>query len=73
MLEAASPLKTLSAAEFAVLGLEQFAYIKAVTLPDGKNAIGVFAADGRPLAGAPDIETAQALVRQNELEPALVH
>lgn len=72
MLEA-SPLKTLTSAEFAVLGLEQIAYIRPVTLPDGKHAIGVFAADGRPLAGAPSIEIAQALVRQNELEPALVH
>jgi hypothetical protein len=68
-----SPLKTLSAAEFAVLGLEQLAYIRPVTLPDGKHAIGVFAADGRPLAGAATIELAQALVRQNELEPTLVH
>ncbi|HJQ56332.1 MAG TPA: hypothetical protein VJ890_05470 [Vineibacter sp.] len=72
MLEA-SPLKTLSSAEFAVLGVEQMAYIRPITLPDGKHAIGVFAADGRPLAGAPTIEVAQALVRQNELEPALVH
>jgi hypothetical protein len=72
MLEA-SPLRTLSPAEFASLGLEQVAYIRPVTLPDGKHAIGVFAADGRPLAGAPNVEVAQALVRQNELEPALVH
>lgn len=68
-----SPLKTLSSAEFAVLGLEQMAYIRPVTLPDGKHAVGVFAADGRPLAGAPSIEAAQILVRQNELEPILVH
>ncbi len=73
MLATSSPLKTLSTAEFASLGLEQVAYIRPVTLPDGKHAIGVFAADGRPLAGAPNIEVAQALVRQNELEPALVH
>lgn len=72
MLEA-SPLRTLSSAEFAALGLEQMAYIRPVTLPDGKPAIGVFSADGRPLAGATSIEAAQALVRQNELEPALVH
>ena len=68
-----SPLKTLSSAEFAVLGLEQIAYIRPMTLPDGKHAVGVFAADGRPLAGAPSVELAQLLVRQNELEPALVH
>jgi hypothetical protein len=69
----ATPLRSLSTAEFAAFGVEQIAYIKPVTLPDGKHAIGVFAADGRPLAGAPSIEIAQALVRQNELEPALVH
>ncbi|MBM3621125.1 MAG: DUF1150 family protein [Alphaproteobacteria bacterium] len=65
--------KTFTPAEFAAFGLEQVAYLRPVQMPDGMHAIGVFAADGRPLATAPSTELAQALVRQNDLEPALVH
>lgn len=65
--------KPLDTVAFAALGAEQVAYIRPVTLPEGQHAVGVFAADGRPLATAPTIEIAQALVRQNDLEPALVH
>lgn len=58
---------------FLSLGSEQIAYIKAINLPDGAHAIGIFSADGKPMAAAPSIEVAQALIRQHELEPALVH
>lgn len=64
--------KTFTPAEFAAFGLEQVAYLRPVQTPEG-DAIGVFSADGRPLATAPSTELAQALVRQNDLEPALVH
>jgi len=63
----------LSASDFAALGNEHIAYVRSIALPDGKIAVGVFAADGRPLATVPSIEIAQALVRQNDLEPTLVH
>ena len=65
--------KTFTPAEFAAFGLEQVAYLRPVQMPDGMDAVGVFAADGRPLATAPSTELAQALVRQNDLEPHLVH
>ncbi len=58
---------------FLSLGAEQVAYIKAIDLPDGAHAIGIFSADGKPMAAAPSIEVAQALIRQHDLEPALVH
>lgn len=58
---------------FLSLGAHQIAYIKTVSLPDGAHAIGIFSADGKPMAAAPSIEIAQALVRQHDLEPALVH
>lgn len=58
---------------FLSLGAEQIAYVKAINLPDGKHAIGIFSADGKPMAAAPSVEVAQALIRQHELEPALVH
>ena len=58
---------------FLSLGAQEIAYVKAINLPDGKHAIGIFSADGKPMAAAPSVEVAQALIRQHELEPALVH
>ncbi|MFI5001682.1 MAG: hypothetical protein ACHQK9_17520 [Reyranellales bacterium] len=58
---------------FLSLGSEEIAYVKTINLPDGKHAVGIFSADGKPMAAAPSIEVAQALIRQHELEPALVH
>ena len=58
---------------FLSLGAQQIAYIKPVNLPDGAHAIGIFSADGKPMAAAPTIEVAEALLRQHDLEPALVH
>jgi hypothetical protein len=58
---------------FLSLGTQQIAYIKSVDLPDGAHAAAIFSADGKPMAAAPTIEIAQALLRQHELEPALVH
>jgi hypothetical protein len=58
---------------FLTLGTQQIAYIKSVNLPDGAHAVGIFSADGQPMAAAASIEIAQALIRQHDLEPALVH
>jgi hypothetical protein len=58
---------------FLVLGAQQIAYVKGINLPDGAHAFGIFSADGKPIAAAPSMEIAQALIRQHELEPASVH
>ena len=58
---------------FRGLGTQQIAYVKAINLPDGAHAFGIFSADGKPIAAAPSFEIAQALIRQHELEPASVH
>lgn len=58
---------------FLSLGAQQLAYIKSVTLPDGAHAVAIFSADGKPMAAAPSFEIAEALLRQHDLEPALVH
>jgi hypothetical protein len=58
---------------FLSLGAQQIAYIKPVNLPDGARAIGIFSADGKPMAAAPTVEVAEALLRQHDLEPAFVH
>jgi hypothetical protein len=65
--------KPLADDAFLSLGTQQIAYIKAVDLPDGAHAVAIFSADGKPMAAAPTVEIAQALLRQHELEPALVH
>ncbi len=64
--------RQLSTLQFAAVGLEQMAYIKKVQLPEGLTGFGVFSADGRAVAMAPTEEMAQALIRQNELEPMLL-
>jgi hypothetical protein len=38
---------------FLSLGSQQIAYVKAINLPDGAHAIGIFSADGKPMAAAP--------------------
>jgi hypothetical protein len=58
---------------FLSLGSQQIAYVKPINLPDGGHAIGIFSADGKPVSAALSIEVAQALIRQHDLEPALVH
>jgi len=57
---------------FLSLGAQQIAYMKPIDLPDGAHAIGIFSADGKPMAAAPTLEIAQALLRQHDLEPAMV-
>ncbi|UYN95113.1 MAG: hypothetical protein KIT25_24390 [Enhydrobacter sp.] len=58
---------------FLSLGAHQIAYVRPINLPDGANAIGIFSADGKPMASVPSVEVAQVLLRQHDLEPALVH
>src|SRR4029079_4043215 len=58
---------------FLSLGTQQIAYIKAVDLPDGAHGVAIFSADGKPMPQAAPAEIAQALLRQHELDPALVH
>lgn len=58
---------------FLTFGAQEIAYVKAIDLPDGAHVFGIFSADGERLAAAPSVEIAQALIRQHELEPALVH
>ena len=43
---------------FLSLGSQQIAYVKAINLPDGAHAIGIFSADGKPMAAAPSVELA---------------
>ena len=58
---------------FLSLGAQQIAYVRAIDLADGAHAVGIFSADGKPMAAAASVELAQALIRKHDLEPALVH
>lgn len=72
MIEAPTATLKVTPEQLGALGMEQVAYLRPVTLEGGEAAIGVFAADGRPLAAAASMALAQALVRQNDMEPAYV-
>lgn len=66
-------LRSLNSQQLAGIGLEQIAYIKKVELAQGLTGFGIFSADGRPVAVAETVEMAQAVIRQNELEPVHIH
>lgn len=69
----ASVFTPLAEDAFLSLGAQHIAYIKAVDLPDGAHAVAIFSADGKPMATVPSVEVAEVLLRQHDLEPALVH
>ncbi|MGO8916540.1 MAG: DUF1150 family protein [Stellaceae bacterium] len=66
-------LRHISPKEFALLGMQDMAYIKRVAGNDGVVGFAVYAADGTQVALLPDREVAFATVRQHELEPLSVH
>ena len=65
-------LKGMSARDFAMLGLEDVAYVKSVVI-DGGTAYAIHAADGTQIAVADQREMAIAAARQQHLEPLSVH
>lgn len=65
-------LRQITPKEFALLGMQDVAYIKRVAGADGV-AFAVHAADGTQVALLPDREIAFATVRQHDLEPVSVH
>ena len=65
-------LRHITPKEFALLGMQDVAYIRRVTLDEGV-AYAIHAADGTQVALLPARATAFATVRQNELEPVSVH
>jgi hypothetical protein len=62
----------ISSREFALLGMQDLAYLKPVIV-NGVTAFAVHAADGTQVAVLPDREIAVATVRQHDLEPLSVH
>lgn len=63
----------MSAQDFALLGIQQIAYIKSLTR-EGVDGFAVYAADGSEIAYIQKSrEVAFATVRQHDLEPVDVH
>ncbi len=65
-------LKSMSAQDLALLGVQDFAYIKRVVI-DGASNYAIHAADGTEIAVLSDRDIAFATVRQHDLEPLSVH
>ncbi len=65
-------LRHITPKEFALLGMQDVAYIKRVVMEDG-SAFAVHAADGTQVALLPERDIAFATVRQHDLEPLSVH
>jgi hypothetical protein len=65
-------LRHISTEDLARLGVSKIAYVKPVAV-DGAAAYAIHAADGTPMALAPDQAVAIAAIIQHEMVPALVH
>lgn len=65
-------IKSMTSREFALLGLQEIAYVKSV-FEDGEMSYTIYSADGKPVGSAPSIELACAVIVQHDLEPVLVH
>ncbi len=62
----------LSAEDFALVGMQQLAYIRP-TLVNGVTMMAIHAADGTQIGMAPTRDIAFAAVKQHELEPVSLH
>lgn len=65
-------LRHITPKEFALLGMQDVAYIKRVATEEG-SGFAIHAADGTQVALLPEREIAFATVRQHDLEPLSVH
>jgi len=65
-------LRRISAQELLALGLENIAYVRQVEV-DGGTAVAIFAADGKQIALAPNLNSAVATAWENGLAPVTVH
>lgn len=65
-------LKNITPKEFALLGMNDVAYVKRVIVND-EVAYAIHSADGTQVAVMPDREVAFAAIRQHELEAVSLH
>lgn len=72
MAASAVDIRHITTAQLAQLGVSQVAYIKPVTV-GGEDVFAIHAADGTPMAVAPNQELAWGAILEHEMVPALVH
>jgi len=65
--------EAFSEQELAAWGVNDVAYVKAVTKDDGGHGYAIHAADGTQMAVMADRDVAFAAVRQHDMEPLSVH
>jgi hypothetical protein len=65
-------VRQLTPMQFAQLGVKQVAYVKPVIF-NGVPGFAIHAADGTPMAVAPELGTAIGAILQHDMAPALVH
>jgi len=65
-------VRQLTPLQFAQLGMKQVAYVKPVVF-NGSPGFAIHAADGTPMAVAPELETAIGAILQHDMLAALVH
>lgn len=67
-----SPGESATIKDFINLGMNDLAYVKAVTI-EGRPLYAIHAADGTPLTVVSDRNVALATIRQHEMDAASVH
>jgi hypothetical protein len=65
-------VRALTPMQFAQLGVKQVAYVKPVIF-NGTPGFAIHAADGSPMAVAPQLDTAIGAILQHDMMAALVH
>ncbi len=65
-------VRDLTPLQFAQLGMKQVAYVKPVIF-NGAHGFAIHAADGSPMAVAPQLDTAIGAILQHDMAAALVH
>jgi len=63
----------MSPRDFARLGLNRIAYVRAVTTQDDETGWAIFAANGQRIGLAPTCDQAFAATRQHDMVPLSVH
>ena len=66
-------LRTLAPSEWKSWGNNEIAFIRQLETQDGEIMYGIFAADGTPVTAAPSLAHAVAMVKQQDIEPQMVH
>ncbi len=65
-------IRQITTDQLAQLGVSQLAYIKQVTV-EGEDLFAIHAADGTPMAVAPNRELAWGAILEHEMVPAMGH